>query len=199
VRIIAGVARGRRLRPPVGDGVRPTGDRVKEAWFSSLAPRLRGATVLDLYSGSGALGLEAASRGAGAVVLVERDRAALGVIEENVATTGLDVTVLAADVARAVGAGGGGAHPVVEAVAPVDVVVADPPYRIPPEELGPVLAALPPLLADGAQVWVETHRDTVVPWPPALAEVRARRYGDTVLHVAQPRVDDPGAAEPVDG
>lgn len=185
MRIIAGTARGRRLRPPVGDGVRPTGDRVKEAWFSSLAPRLRGAVVLDLYSGSGALGLEAASRGAGTVVAVERDPAALAVLAENVDVTGLDVQVLAMDVAHAVGAGPGGPHPAVADVAPVDLVVADPPYRIAAEDLAPVLAALPPLLAPAAQVWIEAHRDTPVPWPDELREVRQRRYGDTVLHTAE--------------
>lgn len=182
MRIIAGVAKGRRLTPPVGDGVRPTGDRVKEAWFSSLAPRLRGARVLDLYSGSGALGLEAASRGAAEVVCVERDPRALAVVEENVGIVGLGaVSVLAADVTRAVGADGGAPHPSVAALAPVDLVLADPPYRIPRDELGSVLAALPPLLAPDGEVWVETHRDTAVPWPEELVEVRDRRYGDTVL------------------
>lgn len=185
MRIIAGVAKGRRLTPPAGDGVRPTGDRVKEAWFSSLAPRLRGARVLDLYSGSGALGLEAASRGAGQVLCVEHDPRALAVLEENVAAVGLpEVSVLAADVARAVGADGGTPHPAVAGIAPLDVVVADPPYRVAVEVLGPVLAALPPLLGSDGEVWIETHRDTDVPWPEGLTEVRDRRYGDTVLHTA---------------
>ena len=184
MRIIAGLARGRRLTPPIGDGVRPTGDRVKEAWFSSLAPRLRNAHVLDLYSGSGALGLEAASRGAGRVVLVERDTAALAVIEDNVEVTGLPVTVLASPVEGALGVGTGAPHPVVADLAPVHVVVADPPYRIPADELAAVLAALPPLLAPDGEVWIEAHRDTTVPWPATLTATRERRYGDTVLHTA---------------
>ena len=185
MRIIAGVAKGRRLKAPVGDGVRPTGDRVKEAWFSSLQPLLRDAHVLDLYSGSGALGLEAASRGAAAVVSVEADQDALEVLDENVATAGLDVTILGTDVERALGVGTGHPHPAVAAIAPVDLVLADPPYRIPPDELGPVLAALAPLLAPRAQVWIETHRDTEVPWPATLVATRDRRYGDTVLHTAE--------------
>lgn len=189
MRIIAGTAGGRPLRPPDDGRVRPTADRVKEAWFSSLAPRLRGATVLDLYSGTGALALEAASRGAGQVVAVERDRDALAIIDENVGVTALGVTVVAADVAGALGVGGGGPHPAVAALVPVDVVVADPPYRMDVDELHDVLAAVVPLLAADAQVWLESHRHGRVRWPAGLGPVRSRRYGDTLLHTAEPTAD----------
>jgi 16S rRNA (guanine966-N2)-methyltransferase len=89
MRVIAGVAKGRRLVAPTGDGTRPTSDRVKESWFSSLQPVLGGAHVLDLYAGSGALGLEALSRGAAAVTFVEKDRKALTSLRTNLGAVGL--------------------------------------------------------------------------------------------------------------
>jgi 16S rRNA (guanine966-N2)-methyltransferase len=175
MRVIAGSAGGRRLVVPDGEVVRPTTDRVKEAWFSSLHPRLPGAAVLDLWAGSGALGLEAASRGAGRVVAVERDRRALAALQDNVATTGLAVEVVAAVLPGALAG----------LVGPFDIVVGDPPYRIDPDELAVVLAGLPPLLAPGAEVWLETARRSPAPrWPAPLLHDRSRRYGDTTLHRA---------------
>lgn len=184
-RIIAGIAGGRRLVVPDGRAVRPTTDRVREAWFSSLHPRLPGAAVLDLFSGTGALGLEAASRGAARVVLVESDRRALEALRTNVATLGLPADVVA------------GVLPgVLDAVAgPFDVVVADPPYDLEPEVLGEVLARVLPLLAPEGEVWLEApRRGPDPPWPAGLGLDRTRRYGDTVLHRAV-RTSDEGAAQ----
>jgi len=189
VRVIAGTAGGRRLVAPAGRDVRPTTDRVKEAWFSSLAPALRGAAVLDLFAGSGALGIEAASRGASRVVCVERDRRALAALQENVEVTGLDVEVVAGWLPDALAG----------VLGPFDVVVADPPYDLPGDVLDAVLAALVPLLAPGAQVWLEADRRRDPPaWPAPLGHDRTRRYGDTALHraVVLDQPGEPGDAAP---
>lgn len=177
MRIIAGIAKGRRLVAPRGSRVRPTTDRVKEALFSMLQPRLHGAAVLDLFAGSGALGLEALSRGASSAVLVERWGKALEAIAVNVDATGFDdrVTVLAQDVG----------HALASVTGPFDVVVADPPYDLADVDLSQVLVAVVPLLAEDAVVIVErAHRDGPVTWPAGLEADRVRRYGDTALHVA---------------
>jgi 16S rRNA (guanine966-N2)-methyltransferase len=178
VRVIAGAAKGRRLVAPTGDGTRPTSDRVKESWFSSLQPVLPGARVLDLYAGSGALGLEALSRGASVVTFVEKDRKALAALRTNLDAVGLPgTTVLARDVRTALAGD--------LADAPFDVVVADPPYRLAEDEVTAVLGALVRHLATGAVVTVERGRREPVPsWPAELGDGQARRYGDTTLHRA---------------
>ena len=178
VRIIAGAAGGRRLRVPEGQGTRPTSDRVKEALFSSLQPLLPGASVLDLYAGSGALGLEALSRGAARLTAVESHPAALAALRANVATVGLaHVEVVAADVGRALAGELPGA--------PFDLVLLDPPYRTGDTELTEVLAALVAHLGPGATVVVErARRDGEVVWPADLLPGRSRRYGDTAVHRA---------------
>ena len=179
MRVIAGVAKGRRLVAPPGDRTRPTSDRVKESWFSALQPVLGGAHVLDLYAGSGALGLEALSRGAAAVTFVERDRRALEALHRNVAAVDLPgVTVVSRDVHQALAGS--------LADAPFDVVVADPPYRADEDELGRVLGALVAHLADDAVVTVERGRREPPPrWPDELLADDPRRYGDTTLHRAR--------------
>lgn len=179
VRIIAGAARGRPLQVPAGQGTRPTADRVKEALFSSLQPLLPGAGVVDLYAGSGALGLEALSRGAARLTAVESHAGALAALRRNVAATGLGgVEVVAADVRRAlVGPLPG---------APFDLALLDPPYRTGDGELAEVLGALRAQLAPGATVVVErAARDGEVPWPADLLPGRSRRYGDTAVHRAR--------------
>ncbi len=178
MRVVAGAAKGRPLQAPPGEGTRPTADRVKEAWFSSLQPHLPGAHVLDLFAGSGQLGLEARSRGASRVTFVERDRRALRALRANVATVGLDgTTVIAGEVL-----------PTLRgelADAPFDVVLADPPYRVADGELEAVLAATVPHLAPAVVVTVErARRSGSVPWPAELGDADTRRYGDTVLHRA---------------
>lgn len=179
VRIIAGAARGRRLRVPAGRGTRPTSDRVKEALFSSLQPRLPAARVLDLYAGSGALGLEALSRGAGHLTAVESHPDALSVLRHNVEVVGVaSVEVVAADVRRALRHGLPGA--------PFDLVLLDPPYRTPAGELADVLASLAAHLAPGATVVVERAvRAGDVAWPADLLAEDTRRYGDTAVHRAR--------------
>jgi 16S rRNA (guanine966-N2)-methyltransferase len=178
-RIIAGAAGGRRLAVPPA-GTRPTSDRVREALFSALAhdPGLEGARVLDLCSGSGALGLEALSRGAAHALFVESDRRAAGVLRRNVAGLGLAGAVVRAATAAAVLAA--------PADRAYDVVLVDPPYDVPDAEIAGWLAAAAEhgWLAEAATVVVErSGRGGAFPWPAPLRGARERRYGDTVLHV----------------
>lgn len=178
MRIVAGAAKGRRLATPAGV-TRPTSDRAREALFNSLATMLdlEGARVLDLYAGTGAVGLEAMSRGAAAAVLVESDRAAGEVLRRNVDAVGLPGVTI---VRRPVAAFLAGAPD-----APFDVVFADPPYALDDAGLGDVLAALgsPGWLAEAAVVVVErSARSAAPPWPEAfITPVRERRYGEGVL------------------
>lgn len=187
-RIIAGAARGRRLRTPKGDATRPTSDRVREALFSavtSLVGSLEGARVLDLYAGSGALGLEAWSRGAAAVTLVESDRRTADVVRANARDLGCGVaTVWARNVATAL----------TEAPAePFDLVVSDPPYPVTEERLAEDLRLLATggWLAEDALVVVERSARSPEPrWPDGLARLEGRhgerRYGETTLWFAEP-------------
>lgn len=178
MRIVAGAAKGRRLVAPKGVEVRPTTDRVKEALFSSLQPLLPGARVLDLYAGSGGLGLEALSRGASGVTFVERAQPAVTALRRNIETVGLPgTTVVVGDVAKALRGD--------PEDRPFDLVLADPPYRMPEAELAAVLEALTAHLADGAAVVIErAARDGSPPWPEGLLPGSPRRYGDTALHRA---------------
>jgi 16S rRNA (guanine966-N2)-methyltransferase len=180
-RIVAGAAGGRRLAVPP-KGTRPTSDRVREALFSALDadPGLGGTAVLDLCAGSGALGLEALSRGAAHATFVESDRRAAAVLRQNVAALGLPGAVVRAAPAAAVLAG--------PADRAYDVVLVDPPYDVPDAEIAGWLAAADAhgWLAEEAVVVVErAARSGAFGWPPALEAVRERRYGDTVLHVAR--------------
>lgn len=177
MRIIAGTAGGLQLESPEGDDVRPTYDRVKEAWFSSLQPRLRGARVLDAFAGTGALGLEARSRGAAEVVCIERDAEAAALIERNIASTGLDVSLVVGSVPAVLEG--------LFAEREFDIVLLDPPYRIDPDELEEVLAAVAEVTAVGGEVWLEAATRAPAPvWPPSLRVERSRRYGATTLHTA---------------
>ena len=188
MRIVAGAARGRRLASPP-DGVRPTGDRVREALFASLGPTLHGTSVLDAFAGSGALGLEALSRGAATATLVERDRRALEVLRDNVARVGLaGAEVVAVDAVRLLrDAAAGGAVP---PGAPYDLVLLDPPYATDEDVLAGLLADLVPVLAPGARVVVERAAEAPAPrWPAALRPDEPRRYGATRLHRAALAVD----------
>ena len=178
-RIIGGDAGGRRIRTPGGDRTRPTSDRVREALFSavdSAVGSLGGLRFLDLYAGSGAVGLEARSRGAGVVTLVEQDRRTAAVIRDNIRTLGFrDVEVVVAEALRAVGQ---------PPRAPYDVVFLDPPYAVPAEDVVAVLGRLRDhdWLGRGALVVVErSSRGTELTWPEGLTALRQRRYGETVL------------------
>ena len=178
MRVIAGTARGRRLAAPRGATVRPTTDRVKEALFSILQPRLRGAVVCDLFAGSGALGIEALSRGAASVTFVESNRRALDAIRANLEATGL---AAAADVRRA---------DLPQALAvlagPYDIVLADPPYDLDSETLATLVGGVAGLLADGGVLVLERDRRSDAPtWPTDVRPLPPRRYGDTTLHLAE--------------
>jgi 16S rRNA (guanine966-N2)-methyltransferase len=180
-RIIAGTAGGRRLSVPGGRGTRPTSDRAREGLFGTiLAIRgpLDGAAVLDLYAGSGAVGLEALSRGAGDVLLVESDARAARVIRGNIEALGLPGARLVSDRVERVLARGPGGHP------PRDVVFADPPYAAPDAEVERTLGALrgQGWLAPGALVVVErATRSGPVAWPAGYTPERSRGYGEATL------------------
>ncbi len=176
-RIIAGAAGGRRIAVPP-KGTRPTSDRVREALFAALDhdPGLDGAAVLDLCAGSGALGLEALSRGAGHALFVESDRRAAEVVRRNVIALGLGGRVRSAPAAAVLAGTADRAY---------DVVLADPPYDLPDAEIAGWLTAAAGngWLAPDVVVVVERRSGNgAFPWPEPLRSVRERRYGDTVLH-----------------
>lgn len=186
-RIIAGSAKGRRLAVPAA-GTRPTSDRVREAMFSTIESELGSAgrtwsqiAVLDLFCGSGALGLEAVSRGAYRALLVEKSRQGAAVASSNVATLGVgDVQVVVRDVRQLIG------MPAPEAA--FDMCFADPPYDWRAAEVADILSELDGAdwFARGALIVVERpSRDPVSPIPRIWPEARRRPYGNTVLWYGQ--------------
>lgn len=178
-RIIAGSVGGRRLEVPKGDLTRPTSDRVREAVFSGLEARgaLHGAWVMDLFAGSGALGLEAASRGAAEVVLVDSSRQAADVARRNVTKLGIRATVVLSPVQKYLA----GRTPV-----PYDLILMDPPYGIGEDVVAEVLASLVVgWLAPGGVVVLERSSRGLEPrWPAGLVREGVRRYGETVIWTA---------------
>jgi 16S rRNA (guanine966-N2)-methyltransferase len=179
MRIVAGEAGGRRLAVPPGDRTRPTSDRTREALFGTLAAlvELAGTRVLDLYAGSGAVGLEAVSRGAAAALLVDADARAAATATANATALGLAdrVTVRRDRVGRVL------AGPPAE---PYDLVFADPPYALPDAELDVILATLAGnfWLAPGAVLAVErSSRGAGPAWPAGVRAIKARRYGEGTL------------------
>ncbi len=178
-RIIGGSARGRRLKTPRGELTRPTSDRVREALFSALESQvgpLTGLRFLDLYAGSGAVGLEAMSRGAAVLTTVEADRRTAGIVQENATTLNFSqVEVLAQKVARVLAQ---------SPRAPYDVVFLDPPYALDNAEVEQVLVQLvaQEWLATGAVVVVERSDRSPEPvWARGLVCERQKEYGETVL------------------
>ncbi len=171
MRVVAGTYGGRRLRAPRGSRTRPTADRVREALFSMLGD-LAGARVLDLYAGSGALGIEALSRGAESAVFVDRDPAAVAAITRNLN----DLGVAGAEVVRR------------DAVAflagrerSFDLVFCDPPYDSASRLAGPLSAALPTVLDENARTVTESDKRT--PLELTLPLLRERTYGDTRIAI----------------
>lgn len=181
MRVVAGSARGRRLTAPRSPDVRPTSDRVREALFASLGSLgvVEGAKVLDLFAGSGALAIEALSRGAESAVLVERDRSALEAMRANLAAAGVAdrAKVVAGDaMAKAAGLAGDAT----ERGPRFDLVLLDPPYRY--DGWRELLEAVRGLAEDGATVVLESDREVAV--PEGWAILRDRRYGGTFVRIA---------------
>jgi 16S rRNA (guanine966-N2)-methyltransferase len=184
-RIIAGFAGSRELKVPAA-GTRPTSDRVREAIFSALEARdsIAGSRVLDLYAGSGALGLEALSRGAGTVVLVEKNAKAAAIASANCGIVrgagNLDASttqVVTASVSSYLG----------QASGVFDLVFIDPPYDLPNSDIEACLTALTGLLAEYAEVVLErSSRDAQPNWPTVLELARAKAYGETTIYWLEP-------------
>lgn len=185
MRIVAGAWRGRRIAAPDGRDTRPTSDRVREAVFdilaSRLGPDLGRPAVLDLFAGSGALGLEALSRGARETVFVDNDRRALGVLRANIRTVGAEASahVVPADALRP-------GAPLVLPGGPFALLFADPPYRIEPARVGEVFAALAAAgrLAPGACAVYEHDALTSAVWPHPYQEFDRRAWGSTAVSFA---------------
>jgi 16S rRNA (guanine966-N2)-methyltransferase len=180
-RIIAGLAGGRRLAVPAGRSTRPTSDRTREGLFGTVTAirgGLNGAAVLDLFAGSGAVGLESLSRGASEAILVESDVRAARVIKENIATVGLPgARVLTDRVERVLARGP-------EGVPPRDFVFADPPYATGEDELERILGALldESWLVPGALIAIErATRSGPLAWPSGYVTDRCRKYGEATL------------------
>jgi 16S rRNA (guanine966-N2)-methyltransferase len=186
LRVVAGRLGGRRLRAVPGSATRPTGDRVREALFAVLGERVEGARALDLFAGTGALAIEALSRGAASAVLVEQSAQATAVIRANLEE--LDLAGVAVVRRTKVEV-----YLRTQRDGPFDLVFLDPPYALPVGLLAGLLARLARgALAPGAVVALETSaRAEPPPWPPELRPDRPRRYGDTALHLATYRPGPP--------
>jgi 16S rRNA (guanine966-N2)-methyltransferase len=167
---VAGAFKGRRLVAPRGMRTRPTADRVREALFSMLGD-VDGARVLDLYAGSGALGIEALSRGASAATFVERDARALAAIERNLAAVGVEAELIRDDAARFL-AGAAGEF---------DLVFCDPPYDSATAVAGTLAERLPALTAPDARIVTESDKRNPLELPFPL--LRERTYGDTRIAI----------------
>lgn len=211
MRVVAGAHGGRRLRVPPGRGTRPTPERVREAVFSTLGDTVEGAVVLDLFAGTGALGIEALSRGAASATFVERNRRVIPLLRTNLSTLGLDAEVHAITVERFVDRAAARG-----CTTPFDLVVCDPPYDLPTAVLSTMLDRLAAAgcLRDGATVVAERARrsDAEPPRAEGFTPTARRTYGDTVVHYlrwnpgAITEVGDrpgagrgPGAADPPGG
>lgn len=189
MRIIAGAFKGRTLKAPSWDGLRPTSDRLRETLFNVIAARVPGAAVLDVCAGTGAVGLEALSRGAARAVFVERDARAVALIRENLARCGVEgryairrgqaETVLA----------------VADPDGPFDLVVLDPPYDVP--ALDAIVARAASQLAPGGLLVLEhAWRRTPPATAPGVRRVRTVRAGDSALSLYEPGVAPGAAGEP---
>ena len=178
MRVIAGTLKGRKLDAPTWEGLRPTSDKLRETLFNILAPRIAGASLLDLYAGTGAIGIEALSRGARSVTFVESDRRAQALIAENLAHCGVEgsYAIIRGTVARAVEQLDAAAFGPYELF---DIVWLDPPYD---EAADAVMAAAAVLLAPGGLLVLEHARRRQAPETAGrLARVRQVTSGDSAL------------------
>ena len=175
MRIIAGQFKGRRLEAPAWEGLRPTSDKLRETLFNILAPRLAGARVVDGFAGTGAIGIEALSRGAAHVLFIERDRRAAALIAANLERCRVKqgYTIECGDVASVLRRAPRGTEH--------DLVLLDPPYDIDPDTVTEALNAAASVLAAGGVVVLEraSRREPVI--PPALNRVRDVASGDSTL------------------
>ena len=175
MRVIAGSLKGRRLKTPDWDGLRPTSDKLRETLFNILAPRITGARVLDAFAGTGALGIEALSRGAAFVTFVDQDRRAQALIAENLAQCGIDsgYNLVRGTVERA------SAALQTSALESFDIVLLDPPYAMPGHT---ALMKTDALVAPGGLVVLEHARRAAAPEQAGrLARVRQVTSGDSML------------------
>jgi 16S rRNA (guanine966-N2)-methyltransferase len=171
VRVVAGDFKGRRLHAPAGRSTRPTADRVREALFSILGP-LGGECVLDLFAGSGALGIEALSRGAGEAVFVDSDTRAIAAIRRNLEAIGVDATVVRRDAL---------AYLRDASERPYDLVFLDPPYSSALEMAGPLSERLPAVVSKDARIVTESDKRN--PLELSLPLIDERAYGDTRIAI----------------
>jgi 16S rRNA (guanine(966)-N(2))-methyltransferase RsmD len=177
MRIIAGRFKGRRLHPPTWEGLRPTSDKLRETLFNVLAPRIDGARVLDGYAGTGAVGLEALSRGARHILFVDDDRRATQLIQKNAAACGVgqDYTIECGDVMTVLRSRGPGTA--------FDLILLDPPYSIP--NVHQVLETAAAYLAPGGLIVLERATRDELDVPPSLERVRDVKSGDSTLSLLQ--------------
>lgn len=178
MRVIGGIAKGRQLAGPRAMGTRPTSDLVREALFDVIGPGIAGARFLDLYAGTGAVGVEALSRGATAAVFVEKSKLQVDVIRDNLTRTGLGQSahLLATDVMR-------GAATLAAQGDTFEYVFMDPPYAS--RDLPQVMAAVAPLVSVGGWMIVEHAQRTEVPNLPGFVLKRRLRYGDTGITIME--------------
>jgi 16S rRNA (guanine(966)-N(2))-methyltransferase RsmD len=176
MRIVAGTLKGRRLEAPAWDGLRPTSDKLRETLFNILGPRASGARVLDAFAGTGALGIEAVSRGAAHVTFIEHDRRAQALIAANLARCGVadGYVIIRSSVVRALDALR--ADP---AFVPFDIILLDPPYDQPSDVILPQAAAL--IAPGGLMVLEHARRQPAPEIAGALRRAREVRSGDSML------------------
>ena len=177
MRVIAGQLKGRRLKTPSFEGLRPTSDKLRETLFNILAPRIEGARVLDGFAGTGAVGIEALSRGASHVTFVERDRRAVALIEANLALCAVErgYTIESGDVASVLRR--------LPRQYEYDLVLLDPPYDADPDMMTTALAAAARRVAEGGLIVLERARRREVEVPDALERLRDVASGDSALTI----------------
>ena len=176
MRILAGRYKSHPLKTPKGSTTRPTTSKIRESLFNILQHQLENARLLDLFAGSGAIGLEALSRGAQSVTFVENDKGAISCLKENLKTLHAEGTVIQSDVVTAL-------KRLAKQQALFDIIFADPPYAL---EIAPVLELIPPLLSPEGIVIVEQGKRTQLK-PTSLQITDQRSFGDTVLFFLHPK------------